>query len=55
LEFFAKNFDTPEVQEAKSRGVISKKGAKNERNSKKDPGPKKQRVLDHPNAPRALD
>jgi hypothetical protein len=50
LEFFAKDFDTQGVQEARSRGVISKKEAKNERISKKDPGPKKQRVLDHPNA-----
>jgi hypothetical protein len=40
LEFFAKDFDTQEVQEAKSRGVISKKEAKNEKNSKKGPRPK---------------
>jgi hypothetical protein len=36
LEFFAKDFDTQEVQEAKSRGVISKKEAKNEKKKQEE-------------------
>lgn len=38
--FFAKNFDTQEVQEAKSRGVISKKWAKTRDSARSDPGPR---------------
>jgi hypothetical protein len=40
LDFFAKDFDIQEVQEAKFRGVTSKKRAKTRDPARNDPGPR---------------